>query len=236
MFKLVETEIIDHNKNDYSFKKLFDKYFKKDSNIVNDDIIKQLNYFYKHMFHIDNNTGTEIKWDELAFITNFKYGDISFLIGIYPDGTTGIISEVGIYNRKELLYPFSKDIDNLCETTLIMKNTDMYYSNPTENRACINGIEYKYELLYPDNTNFKFKFNILNDITYGCDNYDATTNDFSKEEILDTLNFNISIINKRLSPFSHIGDFLIGINDYNPKEVAYDPSVPDKFSFYIWEE
>lgn len=236
MFKFMESK--EWKIKDFSFDELFRKYF-PDTPEIYSVLIEQLDNLYKNGFKIDNNTGTEFaKWDELAFITNFRYSDINFLIGIYPNGTAGIISKVAIYTKKELLYPTTKQIEKLCNNTTIMNNTELYYNCTPENRSYWKNLEFKYELLVPNNTNFKFVFDLLKDITYGCENYDSTTDNFSKDEALNTLEYNIDLINKKLSSMKdcQIGDFLIGINDFKPEEVAYDPTVKDKISFYINEK
>jgi len=235
MIKFMESK--DMNLKDFNFKNLLDKYFKDGSNF--DILIDPLNDLYKDMFWIDNNTNDKgPKSDELAFITNFRYGNINFLIGIYPIGTAGIISKVAIYTKKELLYPTTKQIEKLCNNTTIMNNTELYYNCAPENRSYWKNLEFKYELLVPNNTNFKFVFDLLKDITYGCENYDSTTDNFSKVEALNTLEYNIDLINKKLSSMKdcHIGDFLIGINDFKPEKVSYDFTSKDRISFYINEK
>lgn len=224
---------------DFSFDELFHKYF-PDNPKIYDILVEQLDDLYKNGFKIDNNTGTEFpKWDELAYITNFRYSDINFLIGIYPNGIAGIISKVAIYTKKELLYPTTEQIEKLCSSTTIMNNTELYYNCMPENRSYGMGLKFKYELLVPDNTNFKFVFDLLKNITYGCENYDSTTDTFSKDEAIDALDANIDFINEKLSSFKntcYIGDFLIGVNDFKPEEVAYDPTIKDRISFYINEK
>lgn len=242
MFKLVTTDIVNDEK-DYTFKGLFTTHF-KDAFTYDENIINILDALYKQKFFVRNEANNEVYTScQLAFITNFRYNGTKsntcdFLIGIYPDGTAGIICRIADYSKKDLLYPISKDIDFLCNNTTIMKNTELYYSRECGSDSNRSTPLYKFEtklvLLVPDNTNFKFTFDILDDICYGCECYDSTDENFDKDDILSTLEENVSIINKKLYSTCGscaIGDYLIGVNDHlNKVRRNIDPT---EFSFYI---
>lgn len=245
-FKLMESKLIEENK-DFDFSDIFYKYdrFKSKQGMFK-NIITQLNGLYKNNFWIDINHANSTKEndsdDQLVFITNFRYNDINFLIGIHSNNKTciaGIICTVALYTSEQLLYPYSEKIRYLCDNTMIMNNTSLYWRDaPGNNIEGFFGTKFKYELVVPNDKNFGFIFNTLDTIIYNCnkENFDPTSKYFSREETIRALELNINIINQKLGSnhLYRMGDFLIGINDYNPNEIINDSELPpDKFSFYI---
>lgn len=232
MFKLISFNELNKN---FSFKTLFSPYENKE--FYNIDNIIFLDELKKDNFWVGDNTkdyrtSTSMQeQNQLLFITNFRYDKISFLIGIFPDTTTGIISKVMISKTKELISPLSRYINLLCDSTMLLRNTDLVYYE--HDRRCPVYFEYKNELLNPSDSRFKFTFDLLSDITYGYANEVANNGEeIPEEQLFEDIENNIPIINWKLkSSNAHIGDFLIKASS-NDDEL----DTINKIGFYLWED